>query len=104
MPLSLSRFPDHPNRSKLRGIHLKIKRERKIDAVIIFWVLVLSFGVRLQRSLASLKRSYEKEAHEKLSDSSWYYRFTPELVEFLKACVLHGIEYLAWTAPLIMDK
>jgi hypothetical protein len=25
MPLSLSRFPDHPNRSKLRGIHLKIK-------------------------------------------------------------------------------
>ena len=28
-----------------------IKRERKIDAVIIFWVLVLSFGVRLQRTL-----------------------------------------------------
>ncbi len=25
MPLSLSRFPDHPSRSKLRGIHLKIK-------------------------------------------------------------------------------
>lgn len=70
------------------------KRERKIDAVIIFWVLVLSFGVRLQRSLASLKRSYEKEAHEKLSDSSWYYRFTPELVEFLKACVLHGLNTL----------
>jgi len=30
-----------------------IKRECKIDAVIIFWVLVLSFGVRLQRSLAA---------------------------------------------------
>ena len=72
-----------------------IKRERKIDAVIMFWVLTLSFGVRLQRTLASLKRSYEKEAHENLSDSSWYYRFTPELVAFLKACVLHGIEYLA---------
>ena len=72
-----------------------IKRERKIDAVIMFWVLTLSFGVRLQRTLASLKRSYEKEAHEKLSDSSWYYRFTPELVAFLKACVIHGIEYLA---------
>ena len=72
-----------------------IKRERKIDAVVMFWVLTLSFGVRLQRTLASLKRSYEKEAHEKLSDSSWYYRFTPELVAFLKACVIHGIEYLA---------
>ena len=27
MPLSLSRFPDHPSRSKLRGIHLKITLE-----------------------------------------------------------------------------
>ena len=30
MPLSLSRFPDHPNRSKLRGIHLKIKKPASI--------------------------------------------------------------------------
>jgi IS4 transposase len=72
-----------------------IKRERKIDAVVMFWVLTLSFGVRLQRTLASLKRSYEKESEHNLSDSSWYYRFTPELVAFLKACVIHGIEYLA---------
>jgi len=72
-----------------------IKRERKIDAVIMFWVLTLSFGGSLQRRLASLKQSYEKEADEKLSDSSWYYRFTPELVAFLRECVLHGIEYLA---------
>lgn len=72
-----------------------IKRERKIDAVVMFWVLTLSFGVRLQRTLASLKRSYEKESNQDLSDSSWYYRFTPELVAFLKACVLHGVEYLA---------
>ncbi len=33
-----------------------IKRERKIDPTIIFWVLTLSFGVRLQRTLVSLKR------------------------------------------------
>lgn len=33
-----------------------IKRERKIDPVIIFWVLVLGFGVRLQRTLASLNK------------------------------------------------
>jgi putative transposase len=72
-----------------------VKRERKIDPVIMFWVLTLSFGVRLQRSLASLKRSYEKESKQSLSDSSWYYRFTPELVAFLKACVLHAVEQLA---------
>lgn len=72
-----------------------IVRERKIDPVIVFWVLTLSFGVRLQRTLASLKREYETESRKTISDSSWYYRFTPELVEFLHQCVIHGIEELA---------
>lgn len=70
-----------------------IKRDRKIDAVILLWVLVFGFGVRLQRTLASLKRSYEKSANTRLSDGSWYERFTPELVLFLKMCVLHAIEH-----------
>jgi len=61
----------------------------------MFWVLVFGFGVRLQRSLASLKRSYEKTSDSSLSDGSWYERFTPELVSFLKQCVVHGIEHLA---------
>ncbi len=34
-----------------------IKRERKIDAVIMFWVLALGYGTFLQRTLASLKRN-----------------------------------------------
>lgn len=72
-----------------------IKRERKIDPVIIFWVLVLSFSVGMQRTLASLKRNYEHEAKTTLSDSSWYYRFSDELIEFLKKCVIHGIEFQA---------
>jgi len=72
-----------------------VKRERKVDPVVMFWVLTLSFGVRLQRTLASLKRSYEKAAETTLSDSSWYERFTPELVEFLRRCVVRGIENLA---------
>ena len=72
-----------------------IKRERKIDPVVMFWVLTLSFGVRLQRTLASLKRQYEQKGKVKMSDSSWYERFTPELVKFLKSCVIHGMEELA---------
>lgn len=72
-----------------------IKRERKIKPVIMFWVLVLSFGVGMQRTLASLKRNYEHEAKTTLSDSSWYYRFSDELIKFLKECVIHGIEYQA---------
>ena len=87
-------FPEEWLRETARETGL-IKRERKIDPTIIFWVLTLSFGVRLQRTLASLKRQYEKEANTTLSDSSWYYRFTPELVEFLHQCVIHGIEELA---------
>jgi hypothetical protein len=35
-----------------------------IDHVIIYWVLTLSFGVRLQRTLASLKREYETESRK----------------------------------------
>lgn len=71
-----------------------IKRERKIKPATLFWVLVLSFGVEMQRTLASLKRSYQKQTRRTLSDGSWYERFTPELVAFLKACVEHGIAEL----------
>jgi len=72
-----------------------VKRERKVDPVVMLWVLTLSFGVRLQRTLASLKRNYEKAGNTSLSDSSWYERFTPELVAFLRECVVRGIEHLA---------
>lgn len=72
-----------------------IKRERKIDPVIMFWVLVMGFGVQLQRTLASMKRGYEKASEIELSDGSWYERFTPELTEFFKVSVSHAIEHLA---------
>ena len=87
-------FPEEWLRQTAKETGL-IVRERKIDPVIIFWVLTLSFGVRLQRTLASLKRKYETESRKTISDSSWYYRFTPELVEFLHQCVIHGMEELA---------
>lgn len=72
-----------------------IKRERKIDPVIIFWVLALGYGVQLQRTLAALKRVYEKCSRKRMSDISWYDRFTPELIAFLKTCIIHGIEHIS---------
>jgi IS4 transposase len=72
-----------------------IKRERIVTAVEIFWVLVNSYGVNLARNLANIKRNYEKASNKKICDSSWYERFTPELVEFLRLCVTHAIEQLA---------
>jgi putative transposase len=72
-----------------------IKRERKITPEIFFWVLVLGYGPFLQRTLAGMKRMYEKAIKQTISDSSWYYRFTPELVAFLHECVIHGMKQLA---------
>jgi len=96
-------FPEEWLRQTAKETGL-IVRERKIDPVIIFWVLTLGFGVRLQRTLASLKRDYEKESNKTLSDSSWYYRFTPELVEFLHQCVIHGIEVRQEAVSRIADQ
>jgi len=87
-------FPPEWLREKARDTGL-IKRERKIDPVTMFWVLTLGYGTFLQRTLASLKRNYETASNRALSDSSWYYRFTPELVAFLRECVTRGLEYLA---------
>jgi IS4 transposase len=81
-----------------------IKRERKIDPVIMFWVLVLGFGVQLQRTLASLHREYEEKRSIHLSRGSFYERFSPELVRFLHACVVHGMEQLATTTQCALKE
>ncbi len=59
-----------PFNAATKGLYaakLTIKRERKVDPTIMFWVLVMSFGVRLERCLASIKRSYEKSSDKKLA-------------------------------------
>ena len=70
-------------------------RERKIDPVILFWVLTLGFGVRFLSTIRGLRRKYEEKAGVKLSISSFYERFTPKMVDFLQRCVLHAIEFQA---------
>lgn len=91
-------FPTKWLREQARETRLVV-RERKIEAESLFWVLVLSYGVAMQRTLASLKRSYEIQTGLTLSDGSWYDRFTPELVAFLKRCVEHGIAVLSSKKP-----
>ncbi|MCX6664186.1 MAG: IS4 family transposase, partial [Euryarchaeota archaeon] len=71
---------------------------------IMFWVLVLGFGVQLQRTLASLHREYEEKRSIHLSRGSFYERFSPELVRFLHACVVHGMEQLATTTQCALKK
>jgi len=72
-----------------------IQRERKIDPVILFWVIVLGFGINFLRTIRGLKRKYENESNIKMSISSFNDRFTPKMENFLKKCVIHALEYQA---------
>lgn len=80
-----------------------IKRNRKIDPVAFFWVLVLGFGVGVQRTLASLRRAYETMSAKSIAPSAFYDRFSPQLVAFLKECVNHGIAELANNTTLSLS-
>jgi len=61
-----------------------VKRFRKIDIVALFWTLVLGFNSGICRSIASFRSNYEIATGTRLSRSSFYNRFTLELVKFLK--------------------
>lgn len=81
-----------------------IQRERKIDPVIFFWVIVIGFGVNFIRSIRGLKRKYENESNIRLRISSFNDRFTPQLESFLKKCVIHALEYQAQEPGLKLGK
>jgi hypothetical protein len=51
--------------AKITGL---IKRERKIEAFVMLWVLVFSFGAHLPRNLANMKRKYEKASKKELRE------------------------------------
>jgi IS4 transposase len=82
-----------------------IIRNRIINPLVMFWTLTFGFGVQHDRSFAYLQRLYENKAKIKLSRSSFQDRFTPELVKFVHACVLHGMENIMQTPNLkLKDK
>ena len=82
-----------------------VQRNRKIDPVTFFWVVVLGFGVGAQRTLASLRRAYETASAETLVPSSFYDRFNKNLIAFLKECLAHGIaELTSHTSLTLSDK
>jgi hypothetical protein len=68
-------FPEDFLRNTARETGV-VERERKIDVVILFWVITLGFGVRFLSAIRGLKRKYEEKARTTLSISSFYDRFT----------------------------
>jgi IS4 transposase len=61
-----------------------IARERKIGIVELFWTLVLGFATGSERTLAGLRRAFEKATGTTVVPSAFYDRFTPKLVRLLK--------------------
>jgi len=64
-----------------------LKRKRIFDPYYMLWTLILGFGITLERTLAGAKRQYQEITDTELSYSTWYEKFTPELVKFLRSCV-----------------
>lgn len=62
-----------------------VQRQRQVEAAALFWVLVLAVEGGCRRTLAQLRRAYEKTTGTHLAASSFYDRFTPALARFLKA-------------------
>jgi putative transposase len=61
------------------------KRKRKVQVYPLFWTLVLGFGAGRERTIAGLRRAYEKATGCQLAPSAFYDRFTPALARFLRA-------------------
>jgi putative transposase len=64
-----------------------LKRNRKIRVVAFFWTLVLGFSAGKTRTIAGLRRMYELATGQTLAPSAFFGRFSPALVQLLKACV-----------------
>ena len=80
-----------------------VQRQRKVDPVILFWILVLGFGTGVQRTIASLRRAYKTASAESIVPSAFYGRFSAGLVAFLKECITHGVADLASNASLALS-
>jgi IS4 transposase len=67
------------------------QRLRQVDPAALFWTVVLGFGVGRQRTLASLRRAYEKTTGQRIEESSFYARFNRGFAAMLKSAVDHAM-------------
>ena len=67
------------------------QRLRQVDPAALFWTVVLGFGLGRQRTLASLRRAYEKTTGQRIEESSFYDRFNRGFAVMLKSAVEHAM-------------
>lgn len=78
-----------------------IQRDRKVDAVALFWTLVLGFGIGTSRKIADLRRGYIAATGTSVCRSAFYDRFTDALVAFLRQALIVAIQNVCPDAPLL---
>lgn len=77
-----------------------VQRQRKVNPISLFWTLVLSFGIGKEHRLVSLRRSYEAATGVLLSASSFYDRFSQQLVTFLQQACQRAVDQVTMKGPV----
>jgi putative transposase len=89
----LRKFISRPVVASLAVATGTVRRNRKVDPYGLVWSLILGFAAGRVRTLASLRRVYERATGCTLQESSFYQRFTPGLVKLLRALLDQVIEH-----------
>jgi len=76
-----------------------VKRQRKVCVVAFVAAVVLGFSTGAQRTLAGMRRAYEKATGQTLAASGFYARFNAELVQLLRRLVDDAMAQLQQQAP-----
>jgi IS4 transposase len=69
-----------------------LQRQRLVRIYDLVWVLVLGFAVGRKRTLAGLRRSYQRQTGQSIEESSFYKRFTPGLARLFKSLLARALE------------
>lgn len=76
-----------------------VRRRRKVDIVALVYSLVLGFSVGTERSLAGLRRAYERVTSTRLAPSAFYNRFSAQLVCLLEEMLSNALGKMSREKP-----
>ena len=76
-----------------------VKRQRKVDIAVFVGAVVLGFATGAQRSLAGMRRAYERCTGQMLAPSGFYARFSRELAQLLKRLMEEVMAELQQQSP-----
>ena len=80
--------------ARLSGL---VRRRRKVEPMALFWTIVLGFGAGREKTLAGLRRAYERSTGATLVPSAFYDRFTQSLAVFFRFVVEELLEQMQET-------